>query len=143
MSDNSGRGADAPPPHEPIVVAAAVIERDGAFLLTRRLQGTHLAGTWEFPGGKCEPHETLRACLEREIREELGTGIAVGEPLLTTRHAYPERTVELHFFRATLDGHPVPQLGQQMRWVPRSGLSTLPLPEADAGLIELLLRDGR
>jgi mutator protein MutT len=143
MSENSSRGADAPPPYELIVVAAAVIERDGAFLLTRRLKGTHLAGTWEFPGGKCEPHETLQACLAREIREELGTGIAVGEPMLTTRHAYPERTVELHFFRGTLDGDPVPQLGQQMRWVPRSGLSMLPLPEADAGLIELLLRDGR
>jgi 8-oxo-dGTP diphosphatase len=51
-----------------ITVAAAVIERDGVFLLTRRLKGTHLEGTWEFPGGKCEPRETPAACLVREIR---------------------------------------------------------------------------
>ena len=50
-----------------IVVAAAVVERDGAFLLTRRLKGTHLAGTWEFPGGKCEPSESPEDCLVREI----------------------------------------------------------------------------
>ena len=55
-----------------IVVTAAVVERDGAFLVTRRLEGTHLAGAWEFPGGKCELGEPLEACLWREIREELG-----------------------------------------------------------------------
>ena len=122
----------------PILVAAAVIERDGAFLLTRRLDGTHLAGTWEFPGGKCEPDETLEACLVREIHEELAAGVVVGNRVLVTRHAYPERTVELHFFHATLAGEPTPQLGQQMRWVPRAELLALPLPEADADLIRLL-----
>jgi len=122
-----------------IVVAAAVIERDDAFLLTRRLKGTHLEGTWEFPGGKCEPQETPSACLAREIREELAVEAVVGQQMLVTRHAYPERTVELHFFRAALVGEPAPQLGQQMRWVPRAELSTLELPEADAELIRLLL----
>ncbi len=126
----------------PIVVAAAVIERDDAFLLTRRLKGTHLEGTWEFPGGKCEPDETLAQCLAREIREELGAGIDVGERLLVTRHAYVERAVELHFFRGTLDRQPVPQIGQQMRWVPRQELATLELPAADADLIRLLTRGG-
>ena len=64
--------------------------------------------------------------------------------MLVTRHAYPERTVELHFFRASLVGEPVPQLGQQMRWVSRAELSALELPEADADLIRLLwLDDGR
>lgn len=124
-----------------IVVAAAVIEHDGTFLLTRRLKGTHLAGTWEFPGGKCEEGETLAACLQREIREELGTGLIVGDLILTTRHAYPERTVELHFFRGTLEGEPAPLLGQEMRWVPREELSSLPLPEADGELIARLTRD--
>ena len=121
-----------------IVVAAAVIERDDAFLLTRRLKGTHLAGTWEFPGGKCEPFETPSNCLMREMREELAAGVHVGERLLVTRHAYPERTVELHFFSADLLDPPVPQLGQEMRWVPRSDLATLDFPEADADLIRLL-----
>ena len=130
---------DAPPGSGLIVVAAAVIERDDAFLLTRRLKGTHLEGTWEFPGGKCEPQETPTACLVREIREELAVEAVVGLQMLVTRHAYSERTVELHFFRAALVGEPAPQLGQQMRWVPRSELSTLEFPEADAELIRLLL----
>lgn len=121
-----------------IIVSAAVIERDGAFLLTRRASGTHLAGTWEFPGGKQEPGETLEASLVREIREELGCVADVGALLLTSRHRYPEVTVELHFFRTTLLDAPVPQLGQEMRWVPREELAALPLPEADADLVALL-----
>jgi 8-oxo-dGTP diphosphatase len=130
-----------------VVVAAAVIERDGAFLLTRRLKGTHLEGTWEFPGGKCEPLETPAACLVREIREELAAGVIVDELLLVTRHAYPEQTVELHFFRATLVGEPSPQQGQEMRWARRGELAALEFPEADAELIEVLVggnhnRDG-
>jgi len=123
---------------DPIIVAAAVIERDGAFLLTRRLKGTHLEGTWEFPGGKCEPGETPEACLVREIREELALEASLGELLLVTRHAYPERSVELHFFRASVAGTPSPQLGQQMRWVPRGELGTLKFPDADADLIRIL-----
>ena len=57
-----------------IVVAAAVVERDGQFFVTRRQAGAHLEGYWEFPGGKCDPGEPLAACLIREIREEL-TGL--------------------------------------------------------------------
>jgi 8-oxo-dGTP diphosphatase len=121
-----------------IVVAAAVVERDGRFLLTRRLTGTHLAGTWEFPGGKCEPGESPEDCLRRELVEELAVECTVGGRVFVTRHAYPERTVELHFFSAMLDGEPVPQLGQEMLWVPRAELKSLELPEADADLIRLL-----
>lgn len=80
-----------------VVVSAAVIERDDAFLLTRRAVDTHLGGRWEFPG-KAEAGETLDATLVREIREELGCGVEVGPLLLTTRHAYPDVHVELHFF---------------------------------------------
>jgi 8-oxo-dGTP diphosphatase len=123
----------------PIVVAAAVIERDGSFLLTRRLKGTHLEGTWEFPGGKCEPRETPAACLVREILEELGSGVVVGELLLVTRHAYAERTVELHFYEARLTDEPWPQIGQEMRWVRREELGLLDFPEADTKLIEMLV----
>jgi 8-oxo-dGTP diphosphatase len=123
----------------PIVVAAAVIEQEGAFLLTRRLKGTHLEGTWEFPGGKCEPRETPAACLVREIREELGSGVVVGELLLVTRHAYLERTVELHFYEARLTDDPAPQMGQEMRWVHREELGSLEFPEADAELIGRLV----
>lgn len=122
----------------PLVVLAAVIERDGHFLLTRRLEGTHLAGTWEFPGGKCEPDESHEACLTRELVEELAVSAIIGDEIITVEHAYPDRTVRLHFRRATLLGEPAPQLGQQMRWVAREALRSLELPEADRGLVELL-----
>lgn len=125
-----------------IVVMAAVIERDDQFLMTRRVKGTHLAGTWEFPGGKIEPHESPEACLVRELQEELAVQSEVGEELLVVEHAYPERTVRLHFRRATLQGEPSPQLGQEMRWVARSELRRLELPEADQGLVDLLTKSG-
>ena len=121
-----------------IVVAAAVIERDGRFLVTRRVRGAHLEGYWEFPGGKCEKGETHAACLVREIREELGVEIAVDDEIFATTHDYPERRVELHFLRGALIGSPTPQLGQEMRWVARADLAALPFPPADAELIAIL-----
>ncbi|HEY3044153.1 MAG TPA: (deoxy)nucleoside triphosphate pyrophosphohydrolase [Vicinamibacterales bacterium] len=121
-----------------VVVAAAVIERDDRFLLTRRQQGVHLEGYWEFPGGKCEPGETHTDCLVREIREELGVEAAVGDELLTTMHAYADRRVELHFLRCTVGETPAPQLGQEMRWVAREELATLAFPPADSELIRML-----
>ncbi len=124
----------------PIIVAAAVIERDGHFFMTRRLKGTHLADMWEFPGGKCGPEETLVASLERELNEELGSRSEIGDEIFTVEHAYPERTVRLHFFSATLLDDPKPLLGQQMRWVSRAELGGLELPEADRGLVDLLTK---
>jgi mutator protein MutT len=121
-----------------IVVLAAIVERDGRFLVTRRLTGTHLPGLWEFPGGKCEPGETHEACLRRELDEELGVGASVGRELLATTHAYPERTVRLHFRVCVLTGEPQPRLGQDMRWVTREELKRLDFPEADRELIALL-----
>lgn len=121
-----------------ILVAAAVIERDGRYLITRRQPGVHLAGHWEFPGGKCEPDETLHTCLCRELREELNVGVTVGDVLLTTTHDYPERRVELHFLRCALEGEPAPQLGQEMRWTPPEELKALAFPAADAELIRIL-----
>jgi mutator protein MutT len=121
-----------------IVVTAAVIERDDAFLVTRRQPGVHLEGYWEFPGGKCDAGETLAACLARELREELDTAARIGDHILTTTHQYPERSVELHFLRCELEGEPRPQLGQEMRWVRREELAALEFPPADAEVIRLL-----
>jgi len=122
-----------------IVVCAGVIERDGRFLITRRQQGVHLEGLWEFPGGKCEPGETLSGCLARELREELDVAVAVGDEVFTTVHAYSERSVELHFLRCELIGEPAPQLGQQMQWATPADLGQLTFPPADVELIELLV----
>jgi 8-oxo-dGTP diphosphatase len=124
----------------PLIVTAAVIERDGCFFMTRRLKDTHLAGMWEFPGGKCDADESLTDCLQRELLEELGTRATVGRKVFTVEHSYPERTVRLHFFATTLLDEPQPLLGQEMRWVSRDELRQLELPEADRGLVDLLTR---
>ena len=121
-----------------IVVLAAVIERDGRLLVTRRLDHTHLAGLWEFPGGKCEPQETHEACLRRELMEELGVDATVGDEIIVTEHAYADRTVRLHFRHCTIAGVPQPRLGQEMQWVTRAEMGTLQFPDADRKLIEIL-----
>ena len=124
-----------------IVVTGAVIERDGSFLVTKRQNGVHLAGAWEFPGGKCHPNEALGVCLARELREELAIDAEVGDEILATTHEYPDRAVELHFLRCTIQGEPAPQQGQDMRWVSRCELSALEFPAADAELIRMLSAD--
>ena len=121
-----------------IVVTAAVIERGDEILVTRRPQGVHLAGHWEFPGGKCDPGESLHACMIRELREELGVEAIVGDEMLVTTHEYTDRHLELHFLRCRVSGTPSPQLGQDMRWVRREDLVTLQFPPADEELIRLL-----
>lgn len=124
-------------------VLAAVIERDGRFLVTRRLKGTHLSGYWEFPGGKCDPGETHEACLARELREELGVPATIGDEIVVTEHTYPERTVRLHFRRCEIAGEPRPLLGQEMRWVSKSEMRELPFPDADQKLIDVLTTGDR
>jgi 8-oxo-dGTP diphosphatase len=126
---------------ETLVVTAAVIERDGRFLVTRRQPGVDLEGLWEFPGGKCEDGEDRAICLSRELNEELAVAVRIGDEILTTTHSYEDRTVELHFVRCKLLGNPVPQLGQEMRWVPRAELAAFEFPPADAELIRLLLNE--
>ena len=123
-----------------IVVTAAVIEHEGRFFVTRRQRGVHLEGYWEFPGGKCEPDETLPDCLRRELLEELGVDAVIGGELLSVTHHYADKSVELHFIACTLLGAPAPLLGQEMRWVPRADLPSLRFPPADDELIALLLR---
>jgi mutator protein MutT len=124
------------------VVVAAVIEDEDRFFLTRRQPGVHLAGMWEFPGGKIDPDESHAAGLEREIREELGADVDVGELLLQTTHAYVDRTLKLYFYQCRLIGTPRPLLGQEMRWVSRGELPSLGLPPADKELIDLLTKTG-
>ena len=123
-----------------IVVTAAVIERNGCFLVTRRQPGVHLEGYWEFPGGKCDEGETLTACLARELREELDVEPRIEREIYTVTHAYPDRSVELHFFECELAGDPRPLIGQEMRWVKRDELASLEFPPADAELIATLTR---
>lgn len=122
-----------------IVVVAAVIEQAGRFLITRRLEGTHLAGYWEFPGGKVHEGETQIQALQRELLEELNTGILNARRIFQTAYDYKERSVELHFYRGDLTAEPEPLLGQEVRWIPREEFGALEFPPADAELIDGLI----
>ena len=121
-----------------IVVVAAIIEQDDAFLLTRRQRGVHLEGLWDFPGGKLDAGETHAEALARELREELDVDADVQELRFHTTHDYGDRVVALYFYQCQLRGTPRPLLGQQMRWVLRRELATLGFPPADAELIKAL-----
>lgn len=126
-----------------IDVVAAIIERDSRFLITRRLDGAHLGGLWEFPGGKVAAGETHEAALRREIREELDADVQVDRLVLSTTFRYSDRAVRLHFYRCTVAGAARPMLGQTMRWAAPGDLARLPFPPADAELIRMLAGDGR
>lgn len=125
-----------------LVVVAAVIEQNDAFLVTLRPAGTHLAGHWEFPGGKVHTGETHEQALRRELLEELDLVGRVGGLVHTVTHAYPEKTVELFFYQCDVEGTPTPMIGQEMRWVPRAEMRALPFPDADRALIALLVEAG-
>ena len=123
-----------------VEVVAAVVERDGRVLITRRLEGTHLAGLWEFPGGKILPGEKPEDALRRELQEELGVEAEVGELIETVDWTYPEKSVRLLFFRCALRGEPRPQERQEMLWVEAGELSKYRFPAADLRLVERLVR---
>jgi mutator protein MutT len=124
-----------------ILVTAAIIRRDGRILLTRRKPDAHLANLWEFPGGKVEPGESLITALEREIREELGITIDVGDEYYTTTHHYATKSVELHFFNCSIvDGQPRAIEVAEFCWVKSADLLTYEFPEADLELVKRLSR---
>jgi len=124
---------------QPIQVAAGLIVSEGRYLITRRKAGVLLGGFWEFPGGKREPGESLEDCLRREVREELGVEITAPTLFRVVRHDYPEKSVELHFFRcAILDGQARPLGCEDLRWVAPEDLASVELPPADRPLIEAL-----
>ena len=120
-------------------VYAALIFRGGKLLITQRLAKAHLGGLWEFPGGKREPDETFEQCLVREIREELGVEISVGELFESVTHAYPEKTVHLKFFICRLlDGEPQPLGCKAVKWIGKSKLADYEFPAADVQLLQKL-----
>jgi len=125
---------------EAIAVVAAVIEREGRILITRRPEGTHLAGFWEFPGGKPEPGETERDALIREVREELGVALSPGERLAEVEWQYPDKRMRITFFRGAITGEPRPLEGQELAWVTPTELDRYEFPPADAALLERLRR---
>jgi mutator protein MutT len=127
------------PARRPIEVAAGLVFRDGRLLITRRSAGAHLAGLWEFPGGKREPGETFQQCLRRELREELGIEVRVLSLFEDLIHDYPERTVRLKFFHCRwLRREPAPILCENLAWITRAQLSQYAFPAADTRLLDKL-----
>jgi mutator protein MutT len=125
-----------------IIVVAAIIRRDAKILITQRFANVHLAGLWEFPGGKVEPNESLAAALKREILEELGITIQVNDEFFQVEHEYATKSVRLHFFNCTIsEGEPQSIQVADLRWVEASELTRFEFPAADAELIALLVRE--
>jgi A/G-specific adenine glycosylase len=124
-------------PHH--TVTAAVLRRDGAVLIARRPESGLLGGLWEFPGGKVEPGEELPACLQREIREELGMEIAVGALIGVFRHAYTHFRITLHAFECRIvSGSPQPLEASELRWALPADLHQFPMGKIDRQIAKKL-----
>lgn len=123
-------------PSPVIDVVAALVWREGRLLVTQRPAGSHLAGLWEFPGGKIERGETAEDALARELREELDLTIRIGPLRSEILHAYPEKTVRLLFFDCAWLGGEARNLEvADHRWIERAELATLAFPAADRELL--------
>jgi 8-oxo-dGTP diphosphatase len=121
-----------------LLVVAAVVVRDGRVLLALRPDGVHLAGHWEFPGGKVEPGESPPAALAREIEEELGVAATVEAPFAFNHHAYADREVLLLTWRVTLRGEPRALGCAAIGWFGAAGIRRLPTPPADGPIFAAL-----
>ena len=113
-------------------VTAAVVRRNGKILLAKRPSKGLLGGMWEFPGGKTEQEEALEDCLIREIREELGVEIRVGEPFGVYKHAYTHFRITLYAFLCRLTGgEPKPIEAAELCWVSPDDLAHYPMGKVD------------
>lgn len=126
-----------------LVVAAALIDRSGQFLVQRRPAGKQHGGLWEFPGGKVEPGETPEAALARELREELKIAVSPDAmmPLSFTTEKAAGRHLTLLLYTVRMwCGDPTPAEADEMRWVSSESVRDLPMPPADLPLVEVLAR---
>lgn len=122
-----------------LVVTAALIEREGRVLLTKRLEGDELEGHWEFPGGALEEGEDLAECLARELREELGVEVEVGEEIAVVEHDYGEFEIELHLLSARIvRGNPRPLGCAGIHWFRWDEIPQESLAPADRKLLSML-----
>lgn len=127
-----------PVPH--YVVTAGVIWRDNRLLITQRPLDGLLGGLWDFPGGKCEPGESLPDCLKRELAEELQIEVEVGNELTVVQHAFTHLSITLHAFECTYrsPGEPVAVQVRDWRWVSPDELDQYAFPVMDQKVIQAL-----
>lgn len=123
-----------------VIVAAGIVIERGEVLLSRRKQGTHLEGLWEFPGGKVEAGEDPRAALARELEEELGIATTIGEIVDVAFHRYEDadKAVLLLFFEAArAPGSPEPRAVDvaEVGWFSASALDPAAFPPADVAVL--------
>lgn len=118
-------------------VVAALIVKDGKFLVCQRTRHQTMPLKWEFPGGKIEPGEQPRDALHRELEEELGIDAKIGDEVARIRHEYPNRSmVELRFFVVREYARELEnRIFQDMQWAERSELPTFDFLEADLDLV--------
>ena len=128
-----------PLPHQ-VIGVGVVLNAAGEVLIDQRLEEGLLGGMWEFPGGKQEAGETIGACIDRELMEELGITVQVGEELITVDHAYSHKKLLFVVHLCTwVSGDPQPLASQQVRWVRPESLNNYPFPAANARIIAALL----
>jgi 8-oxo-dGTP diphosphatase len=126
------------------VVAGALFDASGRVLIAQRPAGKHMAGGWEFPGGKLDAGEAPLAGLTRELREELGVEVQAAEPLIAYQHEYPERRVLLDLWLVTrYTGEPQALDAPALRWVALDALDHVGLLEADRPMIAALRAKAR
>jgi 8-oxo-dGTP diphosphatase len=121
------------------VVAGILSDAEGRVLLAQRARGTHLAGLWEFPGGKIEPGESAEEALRRELHEELAIEISGVEPLISIPWQYEEKSIVLHALRVReFRGVPLGQQQQQLRWELPGNMTGIPMPPPDRPIVNAL-----
>jgi len=122
-----------------IQVSAAVIFKQGNVYIQKRKAAGLMGGLWEFPGGKLETGETEEECLRREIKEELGVNIRIGEKVMTHRHSYTRFRVTLHVFRCQIhSGKLSPTECDDWKWIKPDELDQFPFPAANVKIIKFL-----
>jgi 8-oxo-dGTP diphosphatase len=126
---------------KPILVVAGILRRDRRILICQRRRSDAYGLQWEFPGGKVEDGEPLPTALRRELDEELGIEVDVGEEVHRLRHHYPDRYVEVLFFAmAAFRGEPRNKVFEAIEWVPRARLPEYNFLEADRELVNRIAR---
>lgn len=128
-------------PHRTIRVVAAVIERDGRYLITQRRPAAVLPLLWEFPGGRVEEGETDASALEREVRHRLGVDVDVGSMISFVSHPYERYVVDLYLYECRIknEGEPSPLAVHAYKWVTSAEFDQHPFTPADEASMSKLL----